>query len=96
MATYQATSQNPKYVGKVAGVLFVDGKASLDESTVEGGDRTLAQVVRLLTDLGVTITEIFKCSVCGLVFESKNALSGHSKAHSRPEKPEKEAKIEKE
>lgn len=96
MATYQATAENPKYVGKVAGVLFVDGKATLDESTVQGGDRTLAQVVRLLKDLGVTITEIFKCSVCGLVFETKNALSGHMKVHRTKEEAPKEEKIAKE
>lgn len=89
-AIYEVRTANPEYTGKIAGVLFVEGKATLNEKSVEGLDRNLEETVFVIKDLGHKVTEIFKCSDCGQEFESKNALSGHRKVHAKEEKIEKE------
>jgi len=91
--TYLATTENREYEGMVARVRFTKGRAIVNEDVVVGGDRDLPETIRVFRDLGITITEVFRCEKCDEVFKSQKALSGHGKAHA---KEKKEEEIEKE
>jgi len=83
MSEYLAETTNQEYQGMVARVKFKKGRAIVSEETVAGGDRDLPETIRVFKDLGITITEVFRCEKCDEIFRSQKALSGHMKAHSK-------------